>query len=201
MHKRFVQGVSSAQAHCNDHIHTVDSIHGPGRGWAGGGSVGEVAKDPDKWGADLKFVNPTGWARVLDSRRGACSYFTFIMAAVQTEVSLCSQPWQRPLYIYGGLACNSLMAGELFSLSLWYFHLFFFLIAFMREGQSQTMYLLYRLFYKSLHEATNPLLHMRTVYCCRPTRARVSGRLVLRVGVTLKNKIKIYSDEAILTLQ
>ncbi|KAE8299183.1 Ankyrin repeat and SOCS box protein 11 [Larimichthys crocea] len=32
------------------------------------------------------------------------------MAAVQTEVSLCSQPWQNPLYIYGGLACNSLMA-------------------------------------------------------------------------------------------
>ncbi|XP_034417565.1 ankyrin repeat and SOCS box protein 11 [Cyclopterus lumpus] len=32
------------------------------------------------------------------------------MAAVQTEVPLCSQPWQRPLYIYGGLACNSLMA-------------------------------------------------------------------------------------------
>ncbi|XP_054471741.1 ankyrin repeat and SOCS box protein 11 [Anoplopoma fimbria] len=32
------------------------------------------------------------------------------MAAVQTEVSLCSQPWQRHLYIYGGLACNSLMA-------------------------------------------------------------------------------------------
>ncbi|XP_075959341.1 ankyrin repeat and SOCS box protein 11 [Anarhichas minor] len=32
------------------------------------------------------------------------------MAAVQTEVSLCPQPWQRPLYIYGGLACNSLMA-------------------------------------------------------------------------------------------
>ncbi|GAA6230203.1 ankyrin repeat and SOCS box protein 11-like [Lates japonicus] len=34
------------------------------------------------------------------------------MAAVQTEVSLCSQPWQRPLYIYGGLACNSLMADS-----------------------------------------------------------------------------------------
>ncbi|XP_068591659.1 ankyrin repeat and SOCS box protein 11 [Cebidichthys violaceus] len=32
------------------------------------------------------------------------------MAAVQTEVSLCLQPWQKPLYIYGGLACNSLMA-------------------------------------------------------------------------------------------
>ncbi|XP_029314857.1 ankyrin repeat and SOCS box protein 11 [Cottoperca gobio] len=32
------------------------------------------------------------------------------MAATQTEVSLCSQPWQKPLYIYGGLACNSLMA-------------------------------------------------------------------------------------------
>ncbi|XP_042351012.1 ankyrin repeat and SOCS box protein 11 [Plectropomus leopardus] len=32
------------------------------------------------------------------------------MAAVQTELSLCSQPWQRPLFIYGGLACNSLMA-------------------------------------------------------------------------------------------
>nr|XP_019945457.1 PREDICTED: ankyrin repeat and SOCS box protein 11-like isoform X2 [Paralichthys olivaceus] len=31
------------------------------------------------------------------------------MAAVQTEVSLCPT-WQRPLYIYGGLACNSLMA-------------------------------------------------------------------------------------------
>nr|XP_040058264.1 ankyrin repeat and SOCS box protein 11 [Gasterosteus aculeatus aculeatus] len=32
------------------------------------------------------------------------------MADVQTEVSLCPQPWQRPLYIYQGLACNSLMA-------------------------------------------------------------------------------------------
>ncbi|KAF1382687.1 hypothetical protein PFLUV_G00146350 [Perca fluviatilis] len=32
------------------------------------------------------------------------------MAAVQTEVSLCSQPSQRSFYIYGGLACNSLMA-------------------------------------------------------------------------------------------
>uniref|UniRef100_A0A8C2WP88 Ankyrin repeat and SOCS box protein 11 n=1 Tax=Cyclopterus lumpus TaxID=8103 RepID=A0A8C2WP88_CYCLU len=36
------------------------------------------------------------------------------MAAVQTEVPLCSQPWQRPLYIYGGLACNSLMAGKFY---------------------------------------------------------------------------------------
>ncbi|XP_035533152.1 ankyrin repeat and SOCS box protein 11 [Morone saxatilis] len=35
------------------------------------------------------------------------------MAAVQTELSLCSQPWHRPLYIYGGLACNSLMADFL----------------------------------------------------------------------------------------
>ncbi|XP_038576687.1 ankyrin repeat and SOCS box protein 11 [Micropterus salmoides] len=35
------------------------------------------------------------------------------MAAVQTEVSLYSQPWQRPLYIYRGLACNSLMADSL----------------------------------------------------------------------------------------
>ncbi|XP_056246039.1 ankyrin repeat and SOCS box protein 11 [Seriola aureovittata] len=34
------------------------------------------------------------------------------MAAVQTEVSLCSQPWQRLLYIYGGLPCNSLMADS-----------------------------------------------------------------------------------------
>uniref|UniRef100_A0A8C9ZG69 Ankyrin repeat and SOCS box protein 11 n=1 Tax=Sander lucioperca TaxID=283035 RepID=A0A8C9ZG69_SANLU len=32
------------------------------------------------------------------------------MAAVQTEVSLCTQPWQRSFYVYGGLACNSLMA-------------------------------------------------------------------------------------------
>ncbi|XP_071775869.2 ankyrin repeat and SOCS box protein 11 [Centroberyx gerrardi] len=32
------------------------------------------------------------------------------MAVVQTEVPLCSQPWQRPFHIYGGLACNSLMA-------------------------------------------------------------------------------------------
>lgn len=34
------------------------------------------------------------------------------MAAVQTDVSLWSQPWERPLSIYGGLVCNSLMAGE-----------------------------------------------------------------------------------------
>ncbi|KAM8856038.1 ankyrin repeat and SOCS box protein 11 isoform 1-T1 [Spinachia spinachia] len=32
------------------------------------------------------------------------------MADVQTEVSRRSQPWQRPLDIYRGLACNSLMA-------------------------------------------------------------------------------------------
>ncbi|XP_005945936.1 ankyrin repeat and SOCS box protein 11 isoform X2 [Haplochromis burtoni] len=32
------------------------------------------------------------------------------MAAVQTDVSLWSQPWERPLSIYGGLVCNSLMA-------------------------------------------------------------------------------------------
>ncbi|XP_074514228.1 ankyrin repeat and SOCS box protein 11 [Sebastes fasciatus] len=32
------------------------------------------------------------------------------MTAVQTDVSLYSQPWQRPLYMYGGFACNSLMA-------------------------------------------------------------------------------------------
>ncbi|XP_058478497.1 ankyrin repeat and SOCS box protein 11 [Solea solea] len=32
------------------------------------------------------------------------------MATVQTEVSLCSRTWQRPFHIYGGLACNSLMA-------------------------------------------------------------------------------------------
>ncbi|XP_028249936.1 ankyrin repeat and SOCS box protein 11 [Parambassis ranga] len=34
------------------------------------------------------------------------------MAAVQTEVSLWSQPLQRSLFIYGGLACNSLMADS-----------------------------------------------------------------------------------------
>ncbi|XP_026232679.1 ankyrin repeat and SOCS box protein 11 [Anabas testudineus] len=34
------------------------------------------------------------------------------MAAVQTDISLCSQPWQRPFHIYGGLACNSLMADS-----------------------------------------------------------------------------------------
>ncbi|XP_020504442.2 ankyrin repeat and SOCS box protein 11 [Labrus bergylta] len=34
------------------------------------------------------------------------------MAAVQTEVSLFSQPWQRPLHIYGGLICNALMADS-----------------------------------------------------------------------------------------
>ncbi|CAI5655753.1 unnamed protein product [Oreochromis niloticus] len=32
------------------------------------------------------------------------------MAAVQTDVSLWSQPWERPLSVYGGLVCNSLMA-------------------------------------------------------------------------------------------
>lgn len=76
--------------------------------------MGEVAKDPDKRGrkADFRFVYPTGRACVLDRRGGVCCCFIFIMAAVQTEVSLCSQPWQRPLYIYGGLACNSLMAGK-----------------------------------------------------------------------------------------
>ena len=90
------------------------------------------------------------------------------MAAVQTEVSLHSQPWQRPLYIYGGLACNSLMAGELcffFFVSLT--HLAHFFIVSMREVPSQFFFfLLYKLFSKSLHEATNPLMHMRIVYCC-----------------------------------
>lgn len=122
MHKFFIQGWKSAQAHPNNHCHahTVDHIHGLGQGWAGGGNVGEVAKDPDKRGrkADFRFVYPPGRARVLDSRGGVYC-FIFIMAAVQTEVSLCSQPWQRPFYIYGGLACNSLMAGKFFSLSLW----------------------------------------------------------------------------------
>ncbi|XP_068457882.1 ankyrin repeat and SOCS box protein 11 [Clinocottus analis] len=32
------------------------------------------------------------------------------MAAVQTEAALLSAPWQRCVFVYGGLACNSLMA-------------------------------------------------------------------------------------------
>ncbi|XP_071003285.1 ankyrin repeat and SOCS box protein 11 [Oncorhynchus clarkii lewisi] len=32
------------------------------------------------------------------------------MAGVQTEIALCSRPWRGPFHIYGGLACNSLMA-------------------------------------------------------------------------------------------
>nr|XP_057937501.1 ankyrin repeat and SOCS box protein 11 [Doryrhamphus excisus] len=34
------------------------------------------------------------------------------MAAIQTEVYSSLQPWQRPLHIYGGLVCNSLMADS-----------------------------------------------------------------------------------------
>lgn len=43
-----------------------------------------------------------------------CCCFILIMAAVQTDVSLSSQLWQRPFHIYGGLACNSLMGGKCF---------------------------------------------------------------------------------------
>ncbi|XP_034549995.1 ankyrin repeat and SOCS box protein 11 [Notolabrus celidotus] len=35
------------------------------------------------------------------------------MTAVQTELSLSLQPWQRSSYIYGGLLCNSLMADSI----------------------------------------------------------------------------------------
>lgn len=116
--KCFIQGVS-VQAHSHNHCyaHTVDYMHGLGWGWAGSGNVWEeVAKDPDKTGrkAGSRIAYPTGRARALDSPGGFCCCFIFVMAAVQTEVSLCSQPWQRPLYIYGGLACNSLMAGKWF---------------------------------------------------------------------------------------
>ncbi|XP_077436605.1 ankyrin repeat and SOCS box protein 11 [Vanacampus margaritifer] len=34
------------------------------------------------------------------------------MVDVQMEASLCLQPWHRPSDIYGGLACNSLMADD-----------------------------------------------------------------------------------------
>jgi len=81
--------------------------------------VGEVAKDPDKKGrkADSRSVHSP---RRLDSRSGfeELSVVSFpMMAAVQTGVPLCSHSWQRPLYIYGGLACNSLMAGKFCLLS------------------------------------------------------------------------------------
>lgn len=50
-----------------------------------------------------------------------CCCFIFIMSAVQTDVSLWSQPWERPLSIYGGLVCNSLMAGE-FNVCMFFLH-------------------------------------------------------------------------------
>lgn len=76
---------------------------------------GRWPRTHDKRGrkTDFRFVYPPGRARVLDSRGVVCC-FNFIMAAVQTEPNLCSQPCQRPFYIYGGLACNSLMAGKFF---------------------------------------------------------------------------------------
>lgn len=119
MYMCFIQGISSAEAHPYNHCHahTGDYIHGLVNGWLGGGGVGEAAKDPDK--KEREAFRLTGKACVLDSCGGVCCCFAFIMAAVQTEVSLCAQPWQTPLYIYGGLACNSLMAGKVFSLSLW----------------------------------------------------------------------------------
>lgn len=40
--------------------------------------------------------------------------FIVIMAAVETEPPQCSHSWQRPFTIYGGLSCNSLMAGKFF---------------------------------------------------------------------------------------
>lgn len=81
----------------------------------GSGNLGEVARTQIRGGrkADFRFVHLTGQLEVLYSGGGVCCYFIFFMAAVQTEVSLYSQPWQRPLHIYGGLVCNSLMAGKL----------------------------------------------------------------------------------------
>lgn len=43
-------------------------------------------------------------------KKKVCCFHNFVMAVVQTELSLCSQPWQRPSNIYRGVACNSLMA-------------------------------------------------------------------------------------------
>lgn len=86
--------------------------------------MGEVAQAPDKrWGGRpasglcIRLGELEPWTVVEESGL----VFVSIMAAVQTEVSLCSQPWQRPLYVYGRLTCNSLMAGKSF-LYFWHHH-------------------------------------------------------------------------------
>ncbi|XP_060909415.1 ankyrin repeat and SOCS box protein 11 [Labrus mixtus] len=59
-----------------------------------------------------RSVFSAGRAQFVDHPRECDCCFVLIMAAVQTEVSLFSQPWQRPLHIYGGLICNALMADS-----------------------------------------------------------------------------------------
>lgn len=77
--------------------------------------MGEVAKDADKRRKEGQLqICVSAWVSLSPGQSWRSLLFLFIMAAVQTEVSLCTQPWQRSFYVYGGLACNSLMAGKFF---------------------------------------------------------------------------------------
>lgn len=80
--------------------------------------MGEVSKDPDKKRRKaVSKVCISAWASFGPGQLERSLPFLFVvMAAVSVSVS--SQPWQRPFYIYGGLTCNSLMAGKFFSLFL-----------------------------------------------------------------------------------
>lgn len=116
----FIQGCKLASAnHC--HAHTVDGLR---LGWAGGANVWEAAMDPSRDGGrpNARLCIRLGELQSSTLPPEFCC-FIVIMAAAQTEPSQCSCSWQRPSNIYGGLSCNSLMAGKFF-LSLLFFSLF-----------------------------------------------------------------------------
>lgn len=117
----FIQGCKLASAnHC--HAHTVDGWR---LGWAGGANVWEAAMDPSREGG-----RPNAGVRIGPGEL-QCSppppefcCFMVLMAAVEGEPSQCSCSWQRPSNIYGGLSCNSLMAGKFFLSLSSFFHRF-----------------------------------------------------------------------------
>lgn len=118
----FIQGCKLASAnYC--YAHTVDYIHGQRLGWAGGANVWEAAQIRNGGRPKSSLRIRLGELRSSTLPPEFCC-FIFIMAAVQTEPSHFSQSWQRPFSIYGGLTCNSLMAGRFF-LCLWHILLLF----------------------------------------------------------------------------
>lgn len=108
----FIQGCQLASAsYC--YVHAVDYIHGLRLWWAGGANVWEAAQIRNGGRPNSRLHIRLGEFRSSTLLPEFC-LFIFIMAAVQTEPSQFSQSWQRPFYIYGGLTCNSLMAGRFF---------------------------------------------------------------------------------------